>query len=273
MSIIALKNHEIGVVQASMLGSILSNLLLVLGCSFLAGGLRYREQFFNCTMASTMSSLMAVASASLMIPTILYDKDDHCSSEKCQKGSLALSRAAALVLLLLYAMYLLFQLRTHSNLFDEEEQIESEDNGESSKLSVTTAGVILFVVTGLVSVCAHYMIDSINVFVEKTNLSKTFVGLILIPIIGNAAEHATAVIVAWRNNMALAIGVAIGSCLQIALFVTPALVLLGWAMGSPMSLNFEPFETMSFFLSAFVVTLLLQDGKSNYLEGALCLGM
>jgi len=128
-------------------------------------------------------------------------------------------------------------------------------------------------VTILVAFCADFLVGSIDSIVEKTGMSKTFIGIILIPIVGNAAEHVTAVVVAYKNKMDLAIGVAIGSSLQIALFVTPFLVILGWIIDAPMTLHFKVFETMAFFLSGLVVTLLIQDGESNYLEGGLCLGM
>jgi len=135
------------------------------------------------------------------------------------------------------------------------------------------AGAVLVVITLLVAICAEFLVDFIDSIVVDFGISKTFIGLILLPIVGNAAEHVTAVVVAWKDKMDLAIGVAIGSSLQIALFVTPFLVILGWIMGKDMTLHFETFETVAFFLSALVVTLLIQDGKSNYLEGLLCLGM
>lgn len=253
-----------------MLGSILSNILLVLGCCFFAGGLKYREQSFNSTVASTMSSLMAVATASLIIPATLYsvmDDGDH------EEGKISiLSHGTSIILLVIYIAYLVFQLKTHADLFEEPEG-EQEDQGGPEVLGPWAAGAALVLVTILVSVCADYLVDSIDAIVEKAHISKTFIGLILIPIVGNAAEHVTAVIVAYKNKMDLAIGVAIGSSLQIAIFVTPFLVVLGWIMGQPMTLHFETFETVSFFLASLVVILLIQDGKSNYLEGLLCLGM
>ncbi|CRG90295.1 hypothetical protein PISL3812_07338 [Talaromyces islandicus] len=293
VSIIALKDNQIRVVQASMLGSILSNILLVLGCCFLIGGLRYSEQKFNSTVASTMSSLMTVASASLIIPASLFaamsDSRDTSPSET-RKDILLLSRGTAIILLLLYVMYLFFQLKSHAELFeagaDEEENIsqrgpeQTEHTAEPAQheeeehiLNPFAAGVALIIVTILVAICAEYLVGSIEGIVEKTGMSKTFIGLVLIPIVGNAAEHVTAVVVAYKNKMDLAVGVAIGSSLQIALFVTPFLVVLGWFMGAEMTLHFQVFETVSFFISALVVILLIQDGKSNYLEGGLCLGM
>ncbi|KEF57761.1 calcium/proton exchanger [Exophiala aquamarina CBS 119918] len=270
VSIIALRANEIRIVQASMLGSILSNILLVLGCCFLAGGLRYPEQSFNSTVASTMSSLMTVATSSLIIPATLYAVTSENKSQEA--NIMILSRGTAIILLLIYIAYLYFQLKSHAQLFDDPESQEHAGD-EPELLGPWAAGVALVVVTLLVALCAEYLVDSIPAIVEEAHISKTFIGLILIPIVGNAAEHVTAVIVAWKNKMDLAIGVAIGSSLQIALFVTPFLVVLGWIMDKPMSLHFETFETVSFFLASLVVVLLIQDGKSNYLEGLLCLGM
>ncbi|QSS66076.1 calcium/proton exchanger [Histoplasma capsulatum] len=295
VSIVALKDNEIRVVQASMLGSILSNILLVLGCCFLVGGIRHHEQTFNSTVASTMSSLMAVASASLIIPATLYAA--LASSKADTHGNiLLLSHGTAIILLILYVMYLYFQLRSHTDLF-ESGSAENADNGtvlrngetrngagvevvvgageeeETRILNPWAAAIALCIVTVAVSICAEFLVGSIDSIVQATHISKTFIGLILIPIVGNAAEHVTAIVVAYKNKMDLAIGVAIGSSLQIALFVTPFLVILGWIMGRDMTLHFHSFETVTFFLSQLVVTLLIQDGKSNYLEGGLCLGM
>lgn len=137
-------------------------------------------------------------------------------------------------------MYLIFQLRTHSNLFDAEQQAAEEEHEEEGEhLGPVAAGLVLVVVTVLVAVCAEYLVGSIDDIVEKGNISKAFIGLILIPIVGNAAEHVTAVVVAIRDKMDLAMGVAIGSSIQIALGVTPFLVIVGWIIGQPMTLRFE----------------------------------
>lgn len=281
VSIIALKDNQIRVVQASMLGSILSNILLVLGCCFFVGGLRYSEQSFNSTVASTMSSLMAVASASLIIPATLYAAISSSSSndsDDAQHNILTLSHGTSIILLIIYVMYLYFQLRTHAQLFEETNSDTEgagtvEEEEEERLLNPGAATVALIVVTILVAICADYLVGSIDDIVQTTGMSKTFIGLVLIPIVGNAAEHVTAVVVAYKDKMDLAIGVAIGSSLQIALFVTPFLVILGWIMGVEMTLHFQTFETVAFFISGLVVTLLIQDGKSNYLEGGMCLGM
>jgi len=220
-----------------------------------------------------MSSLMAVASASLIIPATLYAAL-RTSKEETDNNILMLSHGTAIILLGLYILYLYFQLYSHSELFDVESQ--SEEDGEEHKdgevLSPVAAGVALVIITVLVAVCAEYLVDSIDSIVETAHISKTFIGLVLLPIVGNAAEHVTAVIVAYKGKMDLAINVAIGSSLQIALFVTPFLVVLGWIIGQPMTLHFQGFETVVLFISVLVVNYLIQDGKSNYLEGAMCIG-
>ncbi|KAK6344134.1 hypothetical protein TWF696_007777 [Orbilia brochopaga] len=279
VSIVALQKNEIRIVQASMLGSILSNILLVLGCCFLFGGMKYKEQTFNSTVASTMSSLMAVAAGSLIIPAALYNSfnnnidpiknPDQYASHNA--SILLLSRGASIVLLILYVLYLFFQLKTHTDLFSDEH--DDEEEPETPALSVWGAALVLVLVTLMVAVCAEYLVDSIDSIVAETKISKTFIGLILLPIVGNAAEHVTAVVVATKNKMDLAIGVAIGSSLQIAILVTPFLVVLGWIMGREMSLFFQTFETCVFFVSVLITNYLIQDGKSNYLEGAMLLGI
>jgi len=165
--------------------------------------------------------------------------------------------------------------------------IDSSSNNKATKnISPTTAVVLLLVSTGLVAICAEFLVGSINYLVDNTGVSEAFVGLIILPIVGNAAEHVTAVTVASKNKMDLAIGVAVGSSIQIgkrspihlfvlpltwstALFVTPVIVLLGWILTKDMSLYFSLFETVSLFVSAFIVNFLVLDGRSNYLEGAL----
>ncbi len=248
----------------------------VLGCCFLAGGIREQERHFNETVASTMSSLMAVASASLIIPATLYAVMPHNGKDETHdtdKNILLLSHGTAVILLGLYILFLYFQLFSHHHLFADVESQESDDEEEVQILSPIAAGVALVLVTVLVAICAEYLVDSIPALVESAHISKTFVGLILIPIVGNAAEHVTAVVVAYKGKMDLAINVAIGSSMQIALFVTPFLVILGWILNVHMTLHFQGFETMVFFISVLIVNYLIQDGKSNYLEGAMCIGI
>lgn len=280
VSIVALKNGEIRIVQSSMLGSILSNILLVLGCCFLAGGIHNTrtgtalgiEQDFNSTVASTMSSMMILASAALIIPATLYAVLAGSSADT-DSNILVLSHGTAIILLALYVLYLVFQLSTHATLFEAKPSADDDNEPEEPQMSPWAAAVVLVVVTVMVAICAEYLVDSIDALVAEVHISKTFIGLVLLPIVGNAAEHVTAIVVAMKDKMDLAMGVAIGSSMQIALLVTPFLVILGWIIDQPMTLHFETFETVVFFLSVLVVTYVIQDGKSNYLEGAMLLGL
>ena len=200
---------------------------------------------------------------------------------------LSFSRGVSVVLLIVYLFYLLFSLKTHKELFEEDQSADAILNERSQNstldvvtgpkaeedghLSMTAGLVVLLLTTILVSFCADYLVGSIDEIVESSGLSKTFIGLIVIPIVGNAAEHVTAIVVAMKDKMDLAIGVAIGSSLQIAIFVTPFMVLVGWAIDVPMSLYFSTFETAILFVSVFITNLVILDGESNWLEGAMLL--
>lgn len=236
-----------------MLGSILSNLLLVLGMCFFLGGVtnmtdergRGSEQIFASGTAQTACSLMTLSTASMVIPATLAMVIERGPNPGSAKESiLVLSRGTAIILLFLYVLYLYFQLRTHKNLFnpevpDVEDDEDEHDEQEEASMSAWSAAAVLIGVTIVISLCADYLVDSIDAIVATGAISKNFIGMILIPIVGNAAEHVTACVVAVRNKMDLAMGVAVGSSVQIALLVTPFLVLLGWAMGKEMDLQFE----------------------------------
>ncbi|KAJ3380588.1 hypothetical protein HDU92_005879 [Lobulomyces angularis] len=262
VSIFALKEGLIKVVQASLLGSILSNLLLVLGLSFFCGGLYHQTQEFNITAAQTGASLMNICLGSILLPSAFnYVTND-------EKLMLDFSRVTSLILLLIYLVYLYFQLHSHSNLFEED-----EDNDEEPTTTAFASFTLLVVSTLFVAGCAEYLVGSIEGISEDWNLSKTFVGIILLPIVGNAAEHLTAVTAAMHSRMALSLGVALGSSMQIALLVIPFTVIAGFFMNVPMDLHFTVFETAVLFISVFVVNSIISDGKSNYLEGVLLLGL
>ena len=216
-----------------------------------------------------MSSLMAVSSASLIIPATLYAAMSGAKQDDKKDNILILSHGTAVILLILYVLYLFFQLKTHADLFDEEAGSNNENGDhkqdEPQTLSPIAAGIALVVITVCVAVCAEYLVDSIDSIVQTLHISKTFIGLILLPIVGNAAEHVTAVVVAWKDKMDLAIGVAIGSSMQIALLVTPFLVILGWIIDKPMTLHFEIFETVVLFLSVLITNYLISVGSHSLL--------
>lgn len=264
ISIIALNKNYTDVVQANLLGSILSNLLFVLGFCFFLGGFYYKEQTFNITAAQTCSSMMALAVMGLLIPAAFK------ASNPDVELILELSHGTAMVMLCMYIMYLTFQLKTHKYLYEDEED-EAEE--EEPVLDFPVAISLLLFVTVLISVAAEFLMGSLETVASEWGLSRTFIGLILLPIVGNAAEHVTAVSVALKNKMNLAIGVAIGSSIQIALFVTPLLVLIGWMTGVELTLYFHEFETAVLFISVLIVNYMIQDGSSNWLEGAMLLSV
>ncbi|KAI8093407.1 calcium/proton exchanger, partial [Halteromyces radiatus] len=294
VSVIALSQNLVVIVQSSMLGSILSNLLLVLGMCFWLGGYRYKEQVFNVTVAQTSAGLLFIATASLLMPAAFYGSTLQSVSSAAEVHDiLAISRATSVLLLIIYASYLFFQLRTHKQLFlapppeafhfsrrnsrsrlnDAERsstltQQEDDEEEEQPIMPGLLAGFMLFIITVFVAICAEFLVSAIEDVVQQWNISETFVGLILLPIIGsNAAEHVTAVTVAWKNKMDLALGVAVGSSMQIALLVTPIMVIIGWGIQVNMSLYFNMYETAIMFVAVVMVNYLIMDGRSNWLEG------
>lgn len=219
VTIIALQNDQIEVVKSSMLGSILSNLLLVMGMCFFLGGVfnmgesgAGTEQVFASGTAQTACSLMTLSSASMVIPAALAMVMENGKNQQSAKESiLILSRGTAIILLLLYILYLFFQLRTHKNLFNPDPPADSgeagqngeEEEEEETAMSAWSAAAVLVGVTLIISFCADYLVDSIDDIVATGKISKNFIGLILIPIVGNAAEHVTACVVAIRDKMDL----------------------------------------------------------------------
>ncbi|KAB8228251.1 Sodium/calcium exchanger protein-domain-containing protein [Aspergillus alliaceus] len=266
VGITAVTQGEINIVQSSMVGSILSGTLLVLGCCFLCGGYGKETLSFNIDVTQVMSSLMIVASASLIIPSALYST----TLFELQEGDdyiLGLSHITAILLLLFYLAYLYFQLKSHAHLF-----AGTEESDEKRELEPLPASIVLVLATLGVTVCSDYLVEGVDGFVEVYGVSRAFLGMIVVPIVGNAGEFAITVNAAMGGKLDLAIGVIAGSTLQIALFVTPFLVMCGWALGQPMSLRFNTFETACFSLAVVVMNCLIREGKSNYFEGLLLIG-
>ncbi|KAI0768060.1 calcium/proton exchanger [Trametes elegans] len=326
--IIALIKCELQIVQSSLIGSILSNLLLVLGMCFFAGGTRFSEQGFGISVTQLNSSLLIMAVIAVLIPAAFHlTADAQIDDPQEAKDILSVSHGTAIILLFIYGSYLVFQLFSHKTLYDERhpdvfkstryaprekpagsgesssqvegnsssipltsvtgERVqnspagsvshendpeaataaEEEEEVEVPQLSVPMTIGLLAVVTVLVAVTAEFLVDSINGLVDTGGINREFIGLILLPIVGNAAEHVTAVTVSVKDKLTLSLGVAVGSSIQIALFVIPFIVTLGWILGKPLSLLFDPFESIVLFFSVLVVNYVVQDGKSNWLEG------
>lgn len=285
VAIVALKEGYVGVVKASLTGSIIGNLLLVMGLAMFLGGLRFKEQIFKPDAARMNASLMNLAVIALLLPTAMNFSSVGVAPEILRN----LSTAVAVVLMAVYAMTLLFSMKTHAYLYEaavvdemvpaaiagDEAAIagDAHDAGEASH-GETNLGLwvgVLLGATVLVAVESELLVQSLEVATEQLGLTDLFTGVILLPIIGNAAEHATAVTVAMKNKMDLSVSVALGSSLQIALFVAPVLVLAGWVFGQPMDLSFQPFELVAVAVSVLIANSISSDGKSNWLEGLLLL--
>ncbi|KIM34543.1 hypothetical protein M408DRAFT_325917 [Serendipita vermifera MAFF 305830] len=350
IAIIALIKNELRIVQASMLGSFLSNCLLVLGMCFFAGGIRFHEQSYGERIAQQQIALLSLCVFSIVVPTA-FVKSGAANTDT--NAAVAISRGTAVMLLICYAGYLFFQLHTHKYLYtleasklnakgafetgdlqggiigpekgqrvfrvpsvfrksidkqrgegttegdledgqarsaspfinendartngvykktdgDVTEQVKEEKEEEEEEeptLKMWIAILLLVVVTVLTGVTAEFLVSSIDGMTTKSGVNKEFVALILLPLVGNAAEHTTAVTVSVKNKLDLALGVAIGSSIQIFLFVLPFLVCLAWGLNKDLTLNFDVFETVIVTLAIVVVSYAIADGRTNWLEG------
>lgn len=274
IALLALRAGLVDVVKASITGSIIGNLLLVMGLAMLLGGFRHKEQTFQPDVARLNASSMNLAVIAILVPTAM----DFTSKNGIGKIPLQnLSLAVAIVLILVYALTLLFSMKTHSYLYDvgvvegSEEQEYHPQESHGRKPNVWKWIAILLLCTLLVAFESEILVGSLEAATSELGLTALFTGVIVVPIIGNAAEHATAVTVAMKNKMDLSLAVAVGSSMQIALFVAPVLVIAGWVFGQPMDLDFNPFELVAVAVSVLIANSISSDGKSNWLEGILLL--
>ncbi|MBD2448168.1 calcium/proton exchanger [Nostoc sp. FACHB-152] len=267
IALVALKAGLVDVVKASVTGSIISNLLLVMGLSMFLGGIRYKEQTFQPIVARVNASSMNLAVIAILLPTAMNYTSQGIGEETLQH----LSLAVAVVLILVYALTLLFSMKTHTYLYDVGvAEVEGEEIAHKKPNLWLWSGVLL-VCTLLVALESEMLVDSLEVATSQLGLTALFTGVILVPIVGNAAEHATAVTVAMKDKMDLSVSVAVGSSMQIALFVAPVLVIAGWIWGQPMDLDFNPFELVAVAVAVLIANSISSDGKSNWLEGTLLL--
>jgi len=353
VSIVALLQCELRIVQSSLVGSILSNLLLVLGMCFFAGGTQFSEQGFGAAASQLNSSLLVVSVIAVLLPATFHlaissgaaDLNESIGQFDPDQGEdiLRVSRGVAVILLVTYGAYLVFQLWSHAQLYEDdsddnfkstrfasdgkvktsqpepkrdvgissavnlngannpekdnmsinpppgssssdhpqqerdlERQEEPQDDAEEQEepqLSLWMALLTLLVVTVLVAFTAEYLVGSIDAFTNFYPISKEWVALILLPIVGNAAEHVTAVTVSVKDKLNLSLGVAAGSSIQIALFVIPFIVVLAWWIGKPLTLLFDPFESVTLFLAVITVNYVTADGKTNWLEGLILMNL
>ncbi len=270
ISMFALFNGLDGVVKASLTGSIIGNILLVLGASLLAGGMKHRVQRFNRTAAGVGSTLMVLAAFGMLVPAIFHglvgEKVAHLEHE--------LSLAVCVALMLAYALNLVFSLVTHRDLYNPKGEEKHEDG--PGDLAGDGPGrwrpvILLLVSTAFVVWMSEILVGTVEAASEAVGMTQVFVGVFVVAIVGNAAEHSTAVWMAMKDRMDLAVGISLGSALQIALFVAPVLVFASYLRAEPMDLLFTPLEVAAVVVAVLIARMVAEDGESNWLEGAMLL--
>lgn len=275
IALVALQNGLYDVVKASLTGSIIGNILLVLGVSMVAGGWNRERQKFDRAAAAASSTLLSLAALALVVPAAFH----FVAEGKVEQAALTVAREVtiertlsleiAIVLFVAYLLSLLFTLKTHKHLYTG----AAEDHG-GHPVNMGRAVITLVVATALVAWMSEMLVGAVEEASHALGLTQVFVGVIVVAIVGNAAEHSTAVIVARKNHMDLSLNIAIGSSIQIALFVAPVLVFASYFMPhGPMDLRFSPFEVLAVLAAVGVVNLVAQDGESNWLEGAMLLAV
>ena len=293
IALLALQRGLYDVVKASVTGSIIGNVLLVLGLALLVGGLKHERLRFNAVAAGTGGTLLALSAIGLVVPAIFH----AIVQGRPDAHEMELSVEIAVVLFLTYLLSLVFSLRTHKHLYAGQPGPTSGGGSDGAEMAgVTPRGVeysgtqgtghggpqraahagawggrralgLLLLSAALIAVMSEFLVGAVEETAEILGMTEVFVGVILVAIVGNAAEHSTAVLVAHKNQMDLAMHIAVGSSIQIALFVAPVLVFTSYAMGKPLDLIFTPFEVLSVVASVAVLNLVALDGEANWLEG------
>jgi len=261
LALAALRQGLYPVVKASLTGSIIGNVLLVFGAAVLAGGVKYKRQHFNVTGARAQSTLLTLAAIALVMPAGF-----HALAGPAGLGREAgLSTAIALVLLAAYAAHLVFSLVTHKQLFAG----EGVEQPHGPEWSARRAVAVMAAATLAVAWMSEILVSEVTQAAASLGMTRVFLGVVVVAVVGNAAEHSTAVLMALRNRMEIALGIALGSSLQIALFVAPVLVLASRALGPrPMDLVFTPAEVLAVFVAVLIAGQIASDGESHWLEGA-----
>jgi Ca2+:H+ antiporter len=261
---IALSKGLINVVKASITGSIIGNVLLVLGLSILMGGTKYKEQRFNRTAARTSVISLSLAAIGLIIPTVFHLAADSSPGGWSALVEQKLSLAIAVVLFFTYFCMLGFSLWTHKHFFQGAHAHAEERGRQWSRGKAIT---ILLISTAVVALLSEFLVGTIENVRDSVGLTEVFVGVIVVAIVGNAAEHSAAIVMAMKNKMDLSVGIAIGSSLQIALFVAPVLIFLSYLFGRPMNLEFTMPEVVAVVASVYILFQISGDGETNWIEG------
>ncbi|XP_054784476.1 vacuolar cation/proton exchanger 3-like isoform X2 [Prosopis cineraria] len=271
IAIFALRNNKIAVLKYSLLGSILSNLLLVLGTSLFSGGIANirGEQKFDRKQVDVNSLMLLLAFLCHLLPLLF--RYSGISAALDTGPSLHLSRTASIVMLIAYFAYLVFQLWTHRQLFQAEDEEDNDNVAEVAVIGFWSGFAWLAGLTVLIAILSQFVVNTIEGTSDSWSLSVSFLSIILLPIVGNATEHAGAIIFALKNKLDISLGVALGSATQISMFVVPLCVVIAWIMGIRMDLDFNLLETGSLALAILVPSFTLQDGTSNYMKGLVLL--
>jgi Ca2+:H+ antiporter len=259
--------HEI--VKASITGSIIGNILLVLGLAFITGGAKYPRLKFNRTAASLSTTLLALSAIALIVPGLFH----QLAGADAAKLERTLSLEISVVLMITYVLSLVFALYTHKHLYVGQADDESDSALGLGHVPIWLSGLILLVSTSLVALLSEFLVGAVEHTAERLGMSDIFVGVFVVAIVGNAAEHSTAILVALKNKMDLAVNIAVGSSLQVALLVAPVLVFASYAFGRPLDLLFTTFEIAAVALSIGIVNLIAIDGESNWMEGVLLIAV
>jgi len=305
LSIVALRAGNLDVVRNTLVGSILSNLLLVLGSSLFFGGLIFREQEILPVVVENNSLALGVSLAGFVLPTLFSIVLDHAKASNIQSKNEIFSLVTSILMLVVYACYLFFQLYTHADFFDGiedegddeienvdteftplargngddgvfardgSEESEADDDNEIPPAPMKVALTILVIDVAVVAVCCEFLVGSIDGFATRMHLGTAFVAVILLPVIGNAVEHLSAVMVAMKNKMDLSVGIACGSSVQIAMFAAPLMVVVSWVVtpsGVPrLTLDLDFLDLVTVGIAVFTANLTLRDASTNWLEGA-----
>jgi len=273
VGIAALRAGQTAVVKASITGSILGNLLLVLGGTLLAAGLKEPRPRFNATAALSSNALMYLALVGLIVPDLFHATLGPSVTHLMRPLSLLVS----VILVALYALSLLFSLRTHPQLFEGEDAVEAELESEGTPTdgawSLGRGLTVLVASTGATVVVSELLVESLGAVIHDWGLTPTFVGVVVIAIVGNAAEHSTAVLMALENKLEVGLAICFESSKQIALLVAPVLVFLSGPLGHPITLEFSHLEVMALALAVGATALVTLDGETNWLEGAMLIGV
>jgi Ca2+:H+ antiporter len=268
LALAALRAGETQMVKASLTGSVIGNILLVFGIAVMLGGAGREKLTFNATGARAHTSLLFLAAAGLLIPAVFHKVVPPSVGDAHIMG---LSVGVSVVLLVSYGAGLLFSLRTHAHLYNAGEEDALALEAPSADMG-RALGILLLSTVG-VAVMSELIVHAVKDAVQDMGLTATFVGVVVLATVGNAAEHSTAVTVARKGNIALALSICVESSKQIALFVAPAMVLTGLALGHRMDLEFSPFEVLAVALSVATVHMVAGDGQVNWLEGAMLLSL